>query len=173
MFVLSKVQDKVEIPSFAKNREEVVLKELNTRYANKMLKELGLGICVKSLDRIYYYKIKGYFFIVKVDFVILTFRFYEDELLHGTISGQSDIGVAIRLSFYGVIPVPKENMFREFEAGEADMDNKKIFYWFWKYRGHKLYFKDGDVVRFKVRKSRRGIEGRIDESGLGPLSWWV
>lgn len=172
MFVLSKVQDKVEIPSASKNKEESVFEELSRRYANKMIKGLGLGICIKSVEKICYYKVKGSFFIAKVNFVVLTFRFYDDELLSGTVAEQDDKRIEIRLGFYGAVSVPKENFFEEFELGVADMNNKKIFYWFWGYKGHKLYFRNGDTVRFKIKKSKSGVEGRIDEAGLGPLSWW-
>ena len=172
MFILSRIQDKVEISSACRDKKREVFEKLNGKYANKVIKNLGLGIYVKEVERIYYYKISGSLLVAKTDFIILVFKFYNDELLCGKITSQSERGIEVELSFYGTIFIPRENMFKGFEVGTAELKNRTLFYWFWRYKGHKLYFNNEEMVRFKVKNSKKQVEGRIDETGLGPLRWW-
>lgn len=172
MFVLTEIRDKVEIPVASKDKSKDIFIRFNKKYANRHIKNVGLGICIHSLKKIHHYRMRSELIMATVDFLVLAFKLYDDELLCGKIASQDDKGVSIEVGFYGSIFVPKKNMSREFEVVSKDTSNGKVFYWFWRYKEHKLYFINGEMARFKIKAADKVIEGRIDETGLGPLSWW-
>eukprot|EP00866_Antonospora_locustae_P000339 jgi/Antlo1/339/1558 len=172
MFVLTEIRDKVEIPVASKDKSKDIFIRFNKKYANKLIKNVGLGICIHSLKKIHHYRMKSELVMATVDFFVLVFKLYNNELLCGKITSQNYNGVGIELGFYGCIFVPKRNMSNEFEVLSKDTSSGKVFYWFWRYKGHKLYFINGEMARFKIKVTDKKLEGRIDETGLGPLSWW-
>ena len=172
MFVLAKLRDRVAISLASRNRVAEVFAKLSRKYSNKVAPGIGLGICMRSVDRIHHYKVSDEKLVAKTDFTVLAFRFYEDELLHGRLAIQSAEGIDVELSFYGRIAIPKENMPGEFRLESTEYDGRDLVRWFWPYRNSKLYLNDGDTVRFKLKDIKSVPVGRIDEAGLGPTKWW-
>lgn len=172
MFVLTEIQDKIEIPVSSKDKSKDIFIRLNKKYANRFIKNVGLGICIHSLKKIHHYRMKNELIMATVDFFAIAFKLYDNELLCGKIAIQNDNGVGIEVGVYGSIFVPKKNMSDEFEVVSKDTNNGKVFYWFWRYKEHKLYFVNDEMARLKIKATDKVLEGRIDEAGLGPLSWW-
>lgn len=172
MFTLAEIEDRIEISSACTNKEKELFTKINAKYANKMVTGLGLGVCVESLQKIHYYKIEGEFLSAKVDFIIVVFRFYDDELLCAKVVDQHSGGVEVELKFYGRITIAQQNMPKDFDVAVVEQHSRKVFCWFWRYKDHKLWFRNGETIRFKVRMHGNAVEGRVDEAGLGPLSWW-
>ncbi|KAJ2741782.1 DNA-directed RNA polymerase III complex subunit Rpc25 [Coemansia sp. BCRC 34301] len=195
MFVLAVLRDTLKIvPSeFTKPREDALKDEINRKYVNRVLHDIGLCMIVHDLleiDEGYVQHSEGWIW-VKVKFRMIVFRPFKDEILVGRIRGVSPEGMQITLGFFDDIMVYADQMppGSEFNVQEAT--------WVWRYEGSEMFMDVGEHVRFQVLDSKfldvnppRPKIGDVDsipashpppyslvctiaESGLGPLAWWT
>ncbi|RVD90878.1 DNA-directed RNA polymerase subunit E [Tubulinosema ratisbonensis] len=168
MLIKIDLQDKVLIPLSSQKINTETLNSLNKKYANKLTKT-GLCICIPLIKKIHYKKIIESAILVKVTFEGLFYRLFSDELCIGKVVQQNEDGILVDVKFIGSVCIPKRYLDEEFSVKQISTN---FFCWFWKYNENFLYFYNDDIVRFKVVIENDKIFGRINETGLGPLSWW-
>lgn len=168
MLIKISLTDKVSIPLSSTKEKSDTLKSLNKKYANKLTK-VGLCICITDIHKIYYKKILDASISVKVSFEGLFYRLINDELCVGKIIQQNLNGLVVDVKFIGNVFIPKKYLDEEFCVKEI---SNNFYCWFWKYNDNFLYFYNDEIIRFKVVIENDKILGRINETGLGPLSWW-
>lgn len=181
--------------------EEVLAEELNRRFANKVVLNVGLVICLHDIVDV------GESHIFNGDGAIHTrciyrmvvFRPQIGEILCGTLRSSSKEGLNISLGFFDSILIPPEQFNEPSQFNEIDQT------WTWEFqdkgRSHALLLEIGEQVRFRVHGeefvdvSPHGpsqaagghqsvqadlekkevpytIIGSICESGLGLVKWW-
>ncbi|KAI8322679.1 hypothetical protein GQ54DRAFT_142620 [Martensiomyces pterosporus] len=195
MFILTLLRDTLKIvpAEFRKSRENALKDEINRKYANRVLHDVGLCMLAHDLleiDEGYVQHSEGWIW-VKVKFRMIVFRPFRDEILMGRIRSSSPEGVQISMGFFDDIRVPSDQMppGSEFNATEG--------VWVWKYNGDDLFMDLDESVRFRVLASEfldvnppRPKVGDADtapvshpppyklicsmaDSGLGLVSWWL
>ncbi|KAK9333547.1 RNA polymerase III subunit Rpc25-domain-containing protein [Lipomyces starkeyi] len=160
MFVLSKFSDLVRIePSkFSKSTEEALEDEINAKYANKVVQDVGLCICLFDILEVGDGLIRhgdGSAYINTV-FRLIVFRPFVGEVLVGWISSCSEEGIRVRMDFFDDIFIPKENLFE----GCIFVPSEQA--WVWRTE-HDLYLDTNEKIRFKVEQ-----EIFTDQSPQGP-----
>nr|CAG4643496.1 EOG090X0DHL [Ilyocryptus agilis] len=198
MFVLTFMRQTVRVPAekFRLDIDQAITEELNLKFANKIV--LNVGLCIALWD----VTERGESFILpgdsghhtKVGFRYVVFRPFMDELLVGKIKSSCKEYVQVSLGFFDDIIIPAENLMSpsRFVQGE-DL-------WVWEYttedEKHDMYMDPGEEIRFKVvseefhdttpsgpndsgddakesnKKCAYRIIASINEPGLGLLSWW-
>lgn len=104
MFVLSEIDDTVKIvPSDFKKENVIAITDvLNQKYANKVVQDVGLCICVHDIlstseGLILYLDGCSY---IKVTFRLVVFRPFMGEILIGKIKSCSSDGLVVSLGFF-------------------------------------------------------------------------
>nr|SVE75384.1 EOG090X0DHL [Daphnia dolichocephala] len=202
MFVLSLVKQTVRVPAEKFNRDidQALSEELNLKFANKVV--LDVGLCIALWDIIE----RGESFILpgdsghhtKVQFRYVVFRPFMEQVLVGRIKNCDKESVQVSLGFFDDIYIPAENLQKNSRFDEAEHA------WVWEYESedgnHDLFMDTGEEIRFKVvaedfvdttpsgpsnetpdpsldpkdnKKMAYRITASINESGLGLLSWWA
>ncbi|KAL2918838.1 DNA-directed RNA polymerase III complex subunit Rpc25 [Polyrhizophydium stewartii] len=112
MFVLSVLNDIVRVPpkDFSKPENEAIIDELNRKYANKVLHNVGLCISVYDLleanDPVVHACQDGSY-QVRVTFRLVVFRPFKDEILEGRVKDCSaKTGVRVTMDFFDDIIIP-------------------------------------------------------------------
>ncbi|ORX55784.1 hypothetical protein DM01DRAFT_1321129 [Hesseltinella vesiculosa] len=148
MFVLAELEDtvKIEPSAFIKRDHDAITDVLNEKYANKVVQEVGLCICVFDIlstsDRYILYG-DGCSY-VKVTFRMTVFRPYIGEVLTGKIKSCSPQGIRVSMEFFDDIHLPKETLL----DGTSFDPAEQIFVW--NYEGEKLFMDIDERIRFKV-----------------------
>ncbi|KAI8070793.1 DNA-directed RNA polymerase III subunit RPC8-like protein [Gongronella butleri] len=148
MFVLAELEDtvKVEPSAFGKKDHDAITDVLNEKYANKVVQEVGLCICVfdilQTSERFILYG-DGCAYI-KVSFRMTVFRPYIGEVLVGHIKSCSPHGIRVSLGFFDDIHLPQETLL------EGTRFNTDEQVWVWHYEGEKLFMDIDEPIRFKV-----------------------
>lgn len=114
MFQLLDIIDSVKIhPScLRKNFSLAITEELNIKYANKVLQDVGLCLSVYDILEIFdafVYQGEGSPY-VKVHFRLVTFRPFIGEVLIGKIRACTDQGVHVSLKFFDDILISPANL---------------------------------------------------------------
>lgn len=161
MFVLATLKDKVKVEPefFQDDMSNPVISEIQRRYSNKVIADVGLCICVHQvleMGDMYIYASEGAAYIVTV-FNMVVFRPFADEVLCGSIHSITEAGMKVSVGFYDEIFVPAHRLPspHEYEDGETedgepgDAADRK---WVWVTEdGTRLDMEVGDEVRVKVR----------------------
>jgi len=194
MFILTTISDLIQIApeDFEKKSKEAIEDNINQKYANKVVQQVGLCICLWDLYKTSEGLIGHTTGIVhvNVEFRLVVFRPFKGEILLGKISSASQHGIKIRLDFFDDIFVPPHLLF-----GGSYFDHTEQT-WVWQSDGELFYFDKNEAVRFRVenerwndqspiaplgtaaerelevRKSPYGIEASMSAAGLGPTMWW-
>lgn len=202
MFVLSKFKDIIRVPAchLGKPIEEVLAEELNRRFANKVVLNVGLVICLHDIVEVgesYIYCGDGAIH-TRCMYRMIVFRPQIGELLVGTLRSSSKEGLNISLGFFDSIVIPPQQLNEPSRFNENDQT------WTWNFEDegetHTLVLEVGEQVRFRVHSeefvdiSPHGptnaatnlqivqtekkevpytIVGSICESGLGLVKWWL
>eukprot|EP00041_Stephanoeca_diplocostata_P007882 m.113340 g.113340 ORF g.113340 m.113340 type:complete len:200 (+) comp17077_c0_seq2:232-831(+) len=198
MFVLAELSDVARISPahFSKNRLEQTELELNKKYANKVIK--GLGLCIMLHDILtigdsLIYPGDGAAQL-RVRFRLVVFRPFVDEILEGTIRSCSEKGVHVTMGFFEDILIPASQMQPNtvFDTTEQA--------WCWQYGDEKLFMDVDEKIYFKVikeefhdmvvaaeifgaaggddtdgfsnRKAPYMLTGSVNDFGLGLPAWW-
>lgn len=149
MFVLVKLRDTVRIKPSHLGREEseVVRDSLMAKYANKVLSEQGLGICVYDFEILHNYLYHGDGGAhVRVEFRLVVFRPSPGEVLIGKVQQCDDSGLYLSLNFFDHVLIPRTKMQKPSEFDEKE----KL--WVWKFEENELFMDLDCPVRFRVEK---------------------
>lgn len=152
MFVLTVVRDVVRVPAdrFDAPLLEVLSEELDKKYSNRVIADVGLCICVQDFktveDAIIYPADGGAHH--RVVFRLLVFRPFVGEVVLGTISGSNDEGLRISVEFFHDIKIP------HFLLPQPSIYDSKAKLWVWQYEGSEEgatgIFELGQQIRFRV-----------------------
>ncbi|KAJ2000954.1 DNA-directed RNA polymerase III complex subunit Rpc25 [Coemansia thaxteri] len=195
MFVLAVLRDTLKIiPSeFTKSREDALKDEINQKYTNRVLHDIGLCMMAHDLleiDEGYVQHSEGCIW-VKVKFRLVVFRPFKDEILVGRVRSANSEGVQVTMGFFDDITIPANQMPQgsEFDSTEG--------IWVWRFEGNELFMDLDEQVRFQVLdetfldvsppRPKIGDVGNVPVShpppyslvctiaspGLGLLSWWT
>ncbi|QRV88735.1 DNA-directed RNA polymerase III subunit C25 [Ceratobasidium sp. AG-Ba] len=129
MFVTATLKDNVAVtPSqFSAPPQEAITNELNKKYANRVLLDVGLCICVFDLiwvgeglvkygDGCYWYK---------VTFRMVVFRPSRSQVIFGKIKSSTEESIRVTLGFFDDIYIPQEYLPI---ASVFDL-NEQAFFW--------------------------------------------
>eukprot|EP01012_Entosiphon_sulcatum_P017043 TRINITY_DN2187_c0_g1_i1.p1 TRINITY_DN2187_c0_g1~~TRINITY_DN2187_c0_g1_i1.p1 ORF type:complete len:208 (-),score=22.80 TRINITY_DN2187_c0_g1_i1:47-670(-) len=203
MFVLVQIVDVIPIPprAFSKGRNMAIRDELNSKYCNKVIPDIGL--CVTTYDIVR--AGKGVVHPgdgsawVRVEFRVIVFCPFGNEILEGKISHCDDQGVHVSLGFFSDITIPPDHLL------EPSAYDELQGLWYWWYDGTKYWYEPGESARFKVHAWHFVLEdittppkvepqkatqhfgvavevfkatppmqivGSFNASGLGLIDWW-
>ncbi|TVY62804.1 DNA-directed RNA polymerase III subunit RPC8, partial [Lachnellula suecica] len=192
----TKIADLVQIEpkDFNKNSAMAIEDNINLKYSNKVIQKIGLCVCMYDLlsasDGLIGH---GTGLVnVNVEFRMIVFRPFKNEVMVGRISSAKPDGINIRTKFFNEIWVP----FEKLPDGTQFSDADQIMIWRTA-DGEELYFDNHETVRFRVEEEewvdqapvgprqkdggREEGEGRrspyrlvasMDEPGMGPCLWW-
>lgn len=200
MFLLAKFKDTIRVPAshLGKPIEEVLAEELNKRFSNKVVLNVGLIICLHDIVDIgesHIYCGDGAIH-TRCVYRMIVFRPQVGEIICGTLKSSSKEGLNISLGFFDSILIPPA------QFNEPSIFNEVDQTWTWNYEDdgqtHVLVLEVGEQVRFRVYGeqfvdvSPHGptnalaaptelnktevpytIIGSICESGLGLVKWWL
>lgn len=171
MFVITELEDRLEIRAAVENRHKAIETELRNKYCNHLVDELGIGMSLHQICQIKEYGIKGTMLITDVVFQILFYRFYADEVCVGKILRQTEEGIIV-----------EDEFFKQYEVQACDLPENSEYIvqgtksnWVWNYKGSQLVFYVGDTVRFRTKElcfEDFLVTAAMNEQGLGPCSWW-
>lgn len=180
MYVLATLKDKIKVMphNFQDDMSVPVIDEINRRYCNKVIANVGLCISVHQIvemAEMFIYPNEGAAYIVTV-FNMTMFRPFIDEVLVGKVYGCTPEGVRVSLDFFEDIFVPANNLPtpHEFQEGSDGSDGAEASEntWVWKYEGENMDMMEGDRVRFRVEavnyhETRKDtyLKSTIDTSG--------
>ncbi|KAK9451179.1 RNA polymerase III subunit Rpc25-domain-containing protein [Limtongia smithiae] len=160
MFILSKFSDlvRIEPAKFGKRTEDALEDEINAKYANKVVHDVGLCVCLYDIVEVGEGLIRhgdGSAYI-KTVFRLIVFRPFVGEILVGWISSCSEDGLKVRMDFFDDIFIPKEYLF------ESCIFIPREQAWVWRTE-HDLYLDTNERIRFRVEQ-----EIFTDQSPQGP-----
>ncbi|KIM97708.1 hypothetical protein OIDMADRAFT_105227 [Oidiodendron maius Zn] len=162
MFILTKIADLVQIhPSdLEKGHAQVIEDNINAKYANKVIQKIGLCICMYDLLSASDGLIgNGDGLVnVNVEFRLIVFRPFKNEVLIGRISSATDQGIRIRTAFFDEIFVPRDRL----PEGSFFSRDEQNYQWPVS-PADKLFYDNHDTVRFRIEE-----EHWFDQSPLGP-----
>ncbi|OEH73750.1 DNA-directed RNA polymerase III subunit RPC8 [Cyclospora cayetanensis] len=170
MFIVSALKDTLSVqPSLQGRPLEPVLREaIALKYTNKVLRGLGLFVCLYEIT-----EVEGAAILpatgssrYNVCFKAVIFRPFVGEVLQGTVCESSSSGIAVDLNFFKDVKIPASNL-REPKACEetatagniaatgfsAAADGKgpmAAAIWSWCFEGHRLTYDLGAPIRFRV-----------------------
>lgn len=196
MFVLSKISDLIRIDpqNFAAPLAEALEDEINKKYANRVIHNLGLCICLYDIE---YFEDgmtrngDGGVFI-KCKFRLIVFRPFIGEILVGWVSSCTEEGLNIKMEFFDDIHIPKELLF------DTCVFVPREQAWIWKNGEHEFYIDTNEKLRFRVEQEiftqqqpqkpsnnsmgqdtspanqtpPYSIIGSCQTDGMGLVAWW-
>ncbi|CEP08572.1 hypothetical protein [Parasitella parasitica] len=152
MFILSELEDTVKIVpnDFKKGDNGAITDVLNEKYANKVVQEVGLCICIHDV----LHTSEGFILYgdgcsyIKVTFRIVVFRPFVGEILTGKIKSCSPSGVVVTMGFFDDILIPGGAL----QPGSKFDPAEQV--WVWSYEGEKMYMDIEEPIRFKVLREQ-------------------
>eukprot|EP00596_Hydrurales_sp_CCMP1899_P005851 CAMPEP_0119046812 /NCGR_PEP_ID=MMETSP1177-20130426/49064_1 /TAXON_ID=2985 /ORGANISM="Ochromonas sp, Strain CCMP1899" /LENGTH=224 /DNA_ID=CAMNT_0007020491 /DNA_START=39 /DNA_END=710 /DNA_ORIENTATION=- len=152
MFLLAVIEDKLKtVPEeFDRDATEVMLEQIDMKFANKIILEVGLCISVFDFLEVgdpYVYPAEGSAH-QRVRFRLVVFRPFAGEILTGRISSSKKDGILVSLEFFDDVFIPSYLL-------QAPSEYKaESSLWVWKYgeESDEEFIMDiGEQVRFRVR----------------------
>ncbi|CAG8450412.1 15397_t:CDS:2 [Cetraspora pellucida] len=134
MFILTVLKDTIHIQpyDFHKPKFDALTDEINRIYANKVIQDVGLCIClfeiISASEEIVHYGDGASY--AKVTFRLVVFRPFIGEIIEGTVSSNTFEGVkAVTLGYFDDILIPTHNddgwkLFRVIEEKFTDVGTK-------------------------------------------------
>ncbi|GAB5372863.1 hypothetical protein AAMO2058_001700900 [Amorphochlora amoebiformis] len=192
MFILALLSDTLTLKpkDFGRDKKEIIVDELNIKYSNKIIPNLGMCIAVRAIENVQHPKhIAGTSGVhIRVRFRVIVFRPFIGEVLLGTVSSADETGITITLGgFFDDIYVGKSDL-----PFPSEYDKDKGL-WSWNYEGNLFPLTSEEDVRFRVtdikftvsKPNRDELEGKMDAyippmkivgtvtgEGLGMVGWW-
>ncbi|PLW31591.1 hypothetical protein PCANC_16227 [Puccinia coronata f. sp. avenae] len=129
MFVLSHLKDTVRVQArdFGRDRASVITAEINRKYSNKVLPEIGL--CIALFDLLDASEGKVLYgdgcLYHRVEFTLVVFRPFIGEHIIGTVKSTSPAGVRVSLKFFDDIYIP----LRSLQTPSAYDPSLNEFFW--------------------------------------------
>ncbi|CAH7675878.1 RNA polymerase III subunit Rpc25-domain-containing protein [Phakopsora pachyrhizi] len=167
MFVLSHLKDTIKVlpRDFGNDRAKTLIAEVNRKYSNKVLPEVGL--CIALFDLLYASEGKilhgdGCLYH-NVEFTLAVFRPFMGESLVGTVKSSSPVGIRVSLKFFDDIHIPARSM----QYPSAYDPSLNEFFWASEYsdpeaaasmptdllsypEDQRLYVQVGQSIRFRI-----------------------
>ncbi|KAJ1912043.1 DNA-directed RNA polymerase III complex subunit Rpc25 [Tieghemiomyces parasiticus] len=148
MFVLTTISDtiKVEATQFRKPPVDAIRDEVNMKYANRVVPQVGLCVAVHDLlqvsDGLIYHSDGSLNYEIECRLVV--FRPFVGEVMVGKIRSSNERGVKVSLDFFDDILIPPTLLpaGSEFDAQEQ--------VWVWRYEGNDLFMDPGEPIRVRV-----------------------
>ncbi|TPX44959.1 hypothetical protein SeLEV6574_g04174 [Synchytrium endobioticum] len=205
MFILSRLADNVLIsPSaYSKPRISAVTDELNKKYANKILHNVGL--CIRVLDILeisdgVVHPLKDGCYQSRVRFRLIVFKPFKGEVLLGKIASASPTaGVQVSMTFFDDILIPPVYL------RSPSIFDKDRSIWIWQFNDENFELNLNSPIRFMIESlnfadvgpvrnttldaakaknssnnasnegnmSSLSIYGSADGEGLGIVDWWA
>lgn len=148
MFVISVVEDKIRtLPEeFSRPTLEVLQEQIEIKYSNKIIPNVGL--CISFYDFVaigdpYVYPGQGAAHQL-VEFRLVVFRPFIDEIINGKIVRSGKGGVQISMGFFDDILIPPSLL-----ASDTEFDQSTGL-WTWKYEGNDLTLEVGEQVQHNM-----------------------
>ncbi|KAJ1916271.1 DNA-directed RNA polymerase III complex subunit Rpc25, partial [Mycoemilia scoparia] len=148
MYILSRVRDNLKIlpEAFGKSREDAIRDEVNKKYSNRVLHDVGLCICLFDIEEMgdeFLEPTEGNVW-VKTTFRLLVFRPILGEVLVGKIRSASPAGLKVSLGFFDDVIIPEDLLpeNRVFDSNEG--------VWIWKLDGNDFYMDVDETIRVRV-----------------------
>lgn len=153
MFLLAIVADKIKTQpeQFDRDHTELLIEQIEIKYANKVL--LDVGLCISFYDFVevgdpFIYPAEGAAH-QQVKFRMIVFRPFSGEILVGKISESTKDGLKVTLDFFENITIPS------YLFPTPSTFNASTSTWTWKY-GEEMDQQDfvldnGEEVRFRVK----------------------
>ncbi|KAF9029000.1 polymerase III polypeptide H [Hymenopellis radicata] len=175
MFNLAILKDTVGVhPSnFGVPPETAIISELNKKYANRVLHDVGLCMCVFDITQAGEGKVRygDGFLYYKVIFRMVTFRPFTSEVILAKVKSSDAESIRLSIGFFDDIYVPAIYL----PQPSAFDSNERAFFWVANAETElasstelldtdltsRMYVDTGEVVRCSMA-----------ESGLGNVSWW-
>ncbi|GME50358.1 RNA polymerase Rpb7 [Neofusicoccum parvum] len=193
MFLTTTISDLIQIKpeEFEKSSIQAIKDAIHAKYANRVIQEVGLCICLRDILKSSEGLIGHGTGIVNVnvEFRLVVFRPFKGEIIEGKISGSDNDGIKIALEFFDDVFVPGPvNLF----DGVKYVGAERVWVWVTE-QGDELFFDLEETVRFRVeaeiwtdqspqapttddtpveRKSPYRIIASMAQAGLGPTLWW-
>ncbi|TYZ64823.1 hypothetical protein PybrP1_004957 [[Pythium] brassicae (nom. inval.)] len=202
MFVLTRISDVIPVSPelFDADYTKVLVEEIDRKYANKVVADVGL--CITLYDFVHI----GDAFVhpadgtshSQVEFRMVVFRPFVGEVLKGRIVSCTDEHIRVSMDFVQDIIIPSYALQTPSYFDTAER------LWVWKYsEGQEKFYMDlheeirfrasdkavaeGDMRQSLARRRSSSVDlsdtdptpsaihilGTIDEDGLGLTSWWV
>ncbi|KIJ55480.1 hypothetical protein M422DRAFT_220177 [Sphaerobolus stellatus SS14] len=110
MFQLSTIKDTVAIQPtyFSLPAEKAIKQELNKKYANRVLQDVGLGICIFDLVSVGEGKVRygdGCYWY-QVTFRLVLFRPFASEVILARVKSSSEEGIRLTIDFFDDLYIP-------------------------------------------------------------------
>jgi len=182
MFILTTISDLIQIKpqEFGKTSAQALKDSINTKYANKVIQQVGVCICLFDLIKSSEGNIGHGTGIVNVnvEFRMVVFRPFKGEVIMGTIKHSNENGIIVYLDFFDDIIIPANLLPEDTRYNSAER------VWIWDSEGNELFYDNKEVVRFRVEREiwDGGVDnetrppyriiGSMTQAGLGPLLWW-
>ncbi|KAJ7623592.1 polymerase III polypeptide H [Roridomyces roridus] len=180
MFQLAILKDTVAIhPSdFGGPQEQAIIAELNKKYANRVLHDVGLCICVFDITEAGEGKVRygdGFLLLVThwpaVIFRMVIFRPFQSEVLLAKVMSSDHNGVRLSLDFFDDIYIPVHYL----PYPNAFDPNERAHFWLPSAEAEatptelldsptaeRMWIDKGEIIRCSMA-----------EQGLGPTGWWA
>lgn len=170
MFVISELQDLIEIRASCEDKDKAVMNALKFKYTMKLMDDLGMCVFINKIYRIIEFEIKSEILVANVIFEAIFYRFYEDEVSIGKIVRQEEEKIFLEDGMAILYEVNAMDLFENCEFETIGEHGR----WMWNYKENHLPFQTGESVRFKIKKrnDEHSIEASMNEQGLGPVKWW-
>lgn len=199
MFVLTKIADTIRIQpaDLEKNTLESLEQEINRKFANKVLHNVGLCVCMYDIETYEDGLIRpgdGAIYI-KTVFRLVVFRPFVGEILVGWVSSCTEYGINVKVEFFDDIHIPRSLLFEDCTFVPREQA------WVWKNGDSELYIDTNEKIRFRVEqelfnesqptKPKGEMEGEdngpsdayhavppysiigsCQVDGMGLVSWW-
>ena len=149
MFVIVRLEDKLRtLPEhFDRNPEEVLREQIESKYANRVMTNVGLFIRCLDFSKVgdpFIYPSEGAAHQIVV-FRMIVFRPFLGEVILGSITSSTVDGLSVSIGFFDDILIPPH-----FLPQPAEFQPKTSI-WVWKYEGNDFEMEVGDSIRFKVK----------------------
>ncbi|SPO23779.1 related to RPC25 - DNA-direcred RNA polymerase III, 25 KD subunit [Ustilago trichophora] len=163
MFVLSEIEDTISVhpSSFGQPSLTSISDQINIKYANKILVDVGLCISLFDILSCSEGKVRfgDGFLYYHVTFRLVVFRPFTQEVLTAKIKSSDESGIRITLGFFDDVYVPSHLI-----PKPCAFDHQERA-WFWLYEARteqiaadpllsqqeeRMYLDNGEIVRFTV-----------------------
>jgi len=164
MFILSIVKDKIPIhPSqFGLPPEQALINELNKKYANRVLHDVGLCICVFDVAEVGEGKVRygdGFLWYTVV-FRLTVFRPFPTEIILAKVKSSDEDGIQLSVGFFEDMWIPLVHL----PQPCAFDPNERAYFWLPSSEAtsthelldspetERLYIDQGEIVRVRVER---------------------
>jgi len=164
MFILSILKDKIPIhPSqFGLPAEQALINELNKKYANRVLHDVGLCICVFDVAEVGEGKVRygdGFLWYTVV-FRLTIFRLFPTEVILAKVKSSDEDGIQLSVGFFEDMWIP---LFHLPQPCAFD-PNERAYFWLPSSEAmsthelldspeaERLYIDQGEIVRVRVER---------------------